>query len=138
MSAVIQYVMPKFNFMKIMSKKFNGEVEYFFLQYTVSHRGINCWNLYRKPKITIDTTDTDFWVQLAIKAAYGGCPLGEATIDKMLEYNGKLMKRLFPNGRPKIKTNIPVCHVSELKDLMNDYEAETKSRQAHEEIADLD
>ena len=106
MGAVIQYVMPnKFNFMKIMSKKFNGEVEYFFLQYTVSHRGINRWSLYRRPKITIDTTDTDFWVQLAIKAAYGGCPLDKASIDKMLEYNDKLMKRLFPNGRPEKKND---------------------------------
>lgn len=108
MGAVIQYVMPnKFNFMKIMSKKTNGEEDILFLQYTVSHRGINRWNLYRRPNITIDTTDTDFWVQLAIKAAYGGCPLGEATIDKMLECNGKIMKRLFPNGRPEKKTNIP-------------------------------
>ena len=99
MGGVIQYVMPnKFNFMKIMSKKTNGEEDILFLQYTVSHRGINRWNLYRRPKITIDTTDTDFWVQLTIKAARGEMPLSEATIDKMLEYNGKLMKRLFPKG----------------------------------------
>ena len=105
MGAVIQYVIPKFNFMKIMSKKTNGEKDILFLQYTVSHRGINRWNLYRRPKITIDTTDTDFWVQLAIKAAHGGMPLGEATIDKMIEYNDKLMKRLFPNGRPEKKND---------------------------------
>ena len=106
MGAVIQYVMPnKFNFMKIMSKKTNGEKDILFLQYTVSHRGINRWNLYRRPKITIDTTDTDFWRQLAIKAAHGGCPLGEASIDTMLEYTDKLMKRLFPNGRPEKKND---------------------------------
>ena len=97
---------------------------FFFLQYTVSHRGINRWNLYRRPKITIDTTDIDVWIKFTIKVA-------NYTIDK-------LMNPVFPNGRPEIKTNIPVCHVSELKDLMNDYEAETKSRQTHEEIADLD
>ena len=95
MGGVIQYVMPnKFNFMKIMSKKTNGEEDILFLQYTVSHRGINRWNLYRRPKITIDTTDTDFWVQLTIKAARGEMPLSEATIDKMLEYNGKI----YPKG----------------------------------------
>lgn len=96
MGGVIQYVMPnKFNFMKIMSKKTNGEEDILFLQYTVSHRGINRWNLYRRPKITIDTTDTDFWVQLAIKAARGEMPLSEATIDKMLEYNGKICPKGF-------------------------------------------
>ena len=99
MGAVIQYVMPnKFNFMKIMSKKTNGEEDILFLQYTVSHRGINRWNLYRRPKITLDTSDTDFWVQLAIKAARGEMPLAKENIDKMLEDNGKLMKRLFPKG----------------------------------------
>ena len=51
MGAVIEFVMPKFNFMKVMSKKFNGEVEYLSLQYTVSQKGINHWNLYHYPKV---------------------------------------------------------------------------------------
>ena len=83
MGAVIEFVMPKFNFMKIMSKKSNREVEYLSLQYTVSQKGINRWDLYHYPKV--DTYTTTY-----------------------------------------------------IKDLMNDYEAETKSRQTHEEIADLD
>ena len=52
MGAVIEFVMPKFNFMKIMSKKFNGEVEHLSLQYTVSQKGINRWDLYHYPKIS--------------------------------------------------------------------------------------
>ena len=79
MGAVIQYVMPnKFNFMKIMSKKTNGENDILFLQYTVSHRGINRWNLYRRPKITLDTSDIDVWIQFTIKVA-------NYTIDKLMK-----------------------------------------------------
>ena len=51
MGAVIQYVLPKFKSKKIMSKKFNGEVEYLSLQYTVSQKGINRWDLYHYPKV---------------------------------------------------------------------------------------